>query len=82
MKNYFGTLNSADDHLLRDAILANNYVFHVRCIVAMTLCSPISLITSNFSEIYSAVCDDSLVSNAFQNDGFGKVTMKLIIDSL
>ena len=26
MKNYFGTLNSADDHLLRDAISANNYV--------------------------------------------------------
>src|SRR5439155_5484601 len=25
MKNYFGTLNSADDHLLRDAISANNY---------------------------------------------------------
>ena len=25
MKNYFGTLNSANDHLLRDAILANNY---------------------------------------------------------
>ena len=25
MKNYFGTLNSTDDHLLRDAISANNY---------------------------------------------------------
>ena len=25
MKNYFGTLNSADDHLLRNAISANNY---------------------------------------------------------
>ena len=25
MKNYFGTLNSADDHLLREAISANNY---------------------------------------------------------
>ena len=25
MKNYFGTLNSADNHLLRDAISANNY---------------------------------------------------------
>ena len=28
MKNYFGTLNSADDHLLRDAISANNYDMH------------------------------------------------------
>ena len=25
MKNYFGILNSADDHLLREAISANNY---------------------------------------------------------
>src|SRR5215204_2667607 len=50
---------------------------------ATTLSLPTSLITSsNFSEIYSAVCDVSLVSNAFQNNGFGKVTMKLIIDSL
>ena len=29
MKNYFGTLNSADDHLLRDAISANNYDYYI-----------------------------------------------------
>ena len=29
MKNYFGILNSADDHLLREAISANNYGFDI-----------------------------------------------------
>ncbi len=36
MKNYFGTLNSADDHLLRDAISANNYEWYVAwCVVVL-----------------------------------------------
>ena len=30
MKNYFSTLNLADDHLLREAISANNYDENVK----------------------------------------------------